>query len=115
MYSKYAAARPEFDIQLAHRADVTPLAAAAPLSLCRWCRCGGEATLPPSRPVESVDLLMPDSGGEDSDVEMGDSVPEGPLENYLTEVAATGTWSSYEDERELLKADRTHTHKHIYI
>jgi hypothetical protein len=39
-------ARPEFDIQLAHRADVTPLAAAAPLSLCRWCRCGGEATLP---------------------------------------------------------------------
>ena len=72
---------------MAHRADVTPLAAAAPLSLCRWCRCGGEATLPPSRPVESVDLLMPDSGGEDSDVEMGDSDPEG-LENYLTEVAA---------------------------
>jgi hypothetical protein len=57
--------------------------------LCRWCRCGGEATLPPSRPVESVDLLMPDSGGEDSDVEMGDSNLEGPLENYLTEVVAT--------------------------
>ena len=68
---------------------MTPLAAAAPLSLCRWCRCGGEATLPPSRPVESVDLLMPDSGGEDSDVEMGESDHEGPLENYLTEVVAT--------------------------
>ena len=31
---------------------------------------------------------MPDSGGEDSDVEMGDSNLEGPLENYLTEVVA---------------------------
>ena len=31
---------------------------------------------------------MPDSGGEDSDVEMGESDHEGPLENYLTEVAA---------------------------